>query len=437
MAGAIEKYNSIKGPYKSSGFCPSCQKEYTIRTFAQASHFACRHCQKLINLRKQKAEELRLEPPYRNPFLELGQRGSFDGNDFEVVGIINYKEERERFYWFEYTLFNPFEGYRTLTHVNGHWNLFERTMDFPRDVSANRDPNIIKRNGLEFKLYHRSRAELVWASGEFKWNIGEQPRPRCVEYTCPPYLLTKEQGTSDVTWFLGKYVTHDELKKAFQLQKSIPSKIGIAPNQPFTLSFDLAKLYTISFLAIIVYMFSLFALGPKQVEVYANKFYPERVDSLSGSALRPIITESFTVDPTMLTTGNLQIDLFAEVDNGWAESQVTLVNDDTDEEYETEIGVEYYYGYTGGENWHEGSQSADRFVSEASPGRYHMVVVPFMDETKAPVALTLKVTSNVFMWSNFWIGFLALLIFPVSAYFYTQNFEKRRWMDSEFSPYDD
>jgi len=47
------------------------------------------------------------------------------------------------------------------------------------------------------------------------------------------------------------------------------------------------------------------------------------------------------------------------------------------------------------------------------------------------------VVKNVTLWSNFWIILLLLAIFPALQYYRERNFEKRRWMNSDYSPYEE
>jgi hypothetical protein len=38
-------------------------------------------------------------------------------------------------------------------------------------------------------------------------------------------------------------------------------------------------------------------------------------------------------------------------------------------------------------------------------------------------------------WSNFWMGLIAICLWPFWVLMRSSNFEKQRWMESDFSPY--
>jgi hypothetical protein len=148
------------------------------------------------------------------------------------------------------------------------------------------------------------------------------------------------------------------------------------------------------------------------------------------SAIPPIVTEAFTVAGT--GTSNLEFDLRAPVQNEWVDLEATLVNDQTGEEYAFEVGVEYYSGYEGGESWSEGSRSESRFISALPAGRYHLNLFPSKAPTSHNLHFELEAKRDVSMFSNFYLTLLAVLLYPAYQWWRMGNFERLRWMNSDY-----
>jgi hypothetical protein len=417
--------------------CPSCKKEWTSRLRGQACYYACAGCNKLFEISSgRKVVNSDFKQLLIFPVLEIGNVGTFEGFDYEVVGIVLLKERKANYYWYEYTLFHPLGGYRILSHSEGHWNFFERTLEYPK-ITSSLAVKKVKFKENWYDVYTRYASLVVWAEGEFTYEITEEPRPIITEWICPPYALVRELGVSNITWFSGVYKEPYEVKKAFDLSKQLPPKKKVASNQPFSFGFDLLHFVSFSVVYVALLIISILllsSLARTEEKVFKQSFYPE-YDSTS-TLFKPFITESFQIEPGLLNSTGLDLELSCGVDNSWFEAQVTLINDDTEEEYNIELGVEYYHGYTDGENWTEGSNQSSKFVSEMSPGKYHMVIIPYPDTSFPLNSFTIAAIRNPIIWSNFWWMLAVSLVFPIILYFYQNSFETNRWMNSEYSPYD-
>ena len=435
MAETIFTYDRSKTQTKQT--CPSCKKEWTSRLRGQASYFACAGCNKLFEIASgTNVVNTEFKPHYLTRSLEIGNVGTFDGYEFEVVGIVFLKERKASFYWYEYTLFHPVSGYRILSHSDGHWTLFERTLEYPKITNS----QAVKKVNFQNKWYDvftRYATEVVWAEGEFTYEITEEPRPIITEWIQPPFSLTREFGVNSMTWFIGVYKEPSEIKKAFDILKALPPKRKVASNQLFSFGFDVASFAGFSAFYVALLLVSILLLScltRTEEQLFTKTYYPE-YDS-SSTLYKPLISESFQIEPGLYSTTGLDLELSCGVDNSWFEAQVTLINEDTDEEYNVELGVEYYHGYTGGENWSEGSTTNSKFVSEISPGKYHMVIIPYPDTSFPLRSFAITAIRNPIIWSNFWWMLLVSLIFPIILYYYQQSFETDRWMNSIYSPYD-
>ena len=123
------------------------------------------------------------------------------------------------------------------------------------------------------------------------------------------------------------------------------------------------------------------------------------------------------------------------VSNNWLEATVVLVNDKTNETWEVTKGIEYYHGWEDGESWAEGSQSSSIILSEIPRGDYHFNIYTASGDA-AQSMVQIKVVSNVTLWRNILLTILVLSLYPIYCWYRMRNFEKKRWMNSDHSPYE-
>jgi hypothetical protein len=161
---------------------------------------------------------------------------------------------------------------------------------------------------------------------------------------------------------------------------------------------------------------------------------------LSQSLTFDQYNEKSFVSPSFVLEGGsapLTISTRSDVDNSWANLQVALVNEKTNEEIYANKDIEYYHGYTDGENWTEGDTSEEFNICGVSEGKYHIVITPM----KAPEDIAnnfIKVNAvwnQPSMW-NVWMPILFMGILTVGLYYLSIYFEQKRWTESNYSPYD-
>jgi len=130
----------------------------------------------------------------------------------------------------------------------------------------------------------------------------------------------------------------------------LPVKEGVAPNQPFSLNFDqtfLIRLSVISIIFLFICQFILSGYITNSREV-SQQFFSQN-DSLSQ--------RTYVSLPFEITKDNCAADikLQGNLNNSWLETDFTLVNETTGDQYYFSGALEYYAGYTDGESWSEGS----------------------------------------------------------------------------------
>jgi hypothetical protein len=433
MAGSDIK-KEAKLPLTKMIPCPSCAESLRLTAHAQTLFLGCSKCGSII-------EDPLLHPKvvhhYKNkekqvPVMPLGTKGILKGIIYEVVGFATYREHQTIYTWNEYILFNPVYGYAILSEFSGHWNYVVPTSNFPRD----RNPSLREFyfEDKDYRVFQRYKAQIDYAVGEFHWNLIDKELPTISEFISPPHILIKEAYADEILWFSGGYIKPAEIRDAFKVKSRFPETYGVGSTQVSAMSLTLPIVKRVTFIfALVLFLIQiLISINCKEEEVLVQDCtFPDT------TAISTLVTEPFWLKGSVLNSADLEFNLSAPVSNDWLEVNVTLVNDNTGEEYNFEQGVEYYFGYEGGENWSEGSQSDSKILSSIPDGRYHLNISPYRDTYMAPSlrvrGYRLQVKRDVPIWTNlFWVLALVGVVYFIqylSVYF----LESRRWANSEYS----
>lgn len=352
--------------------------------------------------------------------LKLGQKGILKGEVYTITALL-IKSVGGRFHWTEYILQNLKGEFLYLSECDGHWILLEE-IEFEKKVGHH--PKVLYHDDIRFELYELCNPELEWAEGYFDFKISE--KLRIAEYVNPPYLLSFEIQDQNQTAFFGKHISSGEVKKAFSV-KDLPYRIGVGQVQPFYV--DMRNL-PLAFVSVALMIFGThWYFNADRVE----KQVLDVVLNLDNFNEKDYVTPSFELkgSPAPLT-----VSVNSDVDNSWANLQLALVNEKTNEEVYTSKDIEYYHGYEGGENWSEGSTSEEFNICGVGSGKYHLVVTPMKS---ADDHTTTNVTVNA-SWSkpsyrNVWLTYIFMGIVLITIYYLEHYFETKRWENSDYSPY--
>ena len=124
------------------------------------------------------------------------------------------------------------------------------------------------------------------------------------------------------------------------------------------------------------------------------------------------------------------------MNNSWANAQVSLVNEATNEEEYAQKDIEYYSGYTDGESWTEGSKNTTFNFCGVAQGKYHLVIIPSKQDTDTSnQTMNIKAVWNESSVWNFMLSLVFLGGIFAIIFFLKKNFEQRRWENSDFTPY--
>lgn len=409
--------------------CVKCGKDIKLYSHYKAASYCCVNCgaYSIHDAQKDPKSNYAFSATNR-PTFKPGMVFKIEGLDFVLINFITKEENRYKTQWTEYCLFNPVEGYWTLSESDGHYNLMKPIKYYLANFSNARNIEIEGKGN--FQLYNKYKFKVKHAGGEFTYDIRGKDLPACADYVKSPYVLSYEKTSDDILWYLGEYVERDTIKSWVQEEVLLPAKDGIAPNQPFGLNFDHTSLIRLSVIAVIFLfiaqmIFSCVVNTSKQVS--NQTFY--QTDSLSS---RTYVSGPFTI-----STNNCAVDfkLDSYLTNNWLEADFTLVNETTgDQDYFSGV-LEYYSGYTDGESWNEGSNKQTLTVSNVKKGTYHFNVLVTNDMSKRFDSFSVAVIENVDLMSNFFITLLCLVLFPVYIYYRKKRFDRKQWYNSDYSPY--
>jgi hypothetical protein len=205
-----------------------------------------------------------------------------------------------------------------------------------------------------------------------------------------------------------------------------PGTVGIVQPNPWTLRWRELKplALTLGTLLLALQLISSRHSAPGQN--YRDSFVYDR----TTAAATPIVTKPFQINQQ----GGVDITVDAAVNNSWLGFDLDLIDQKTGVQYSTPLTVEYYHGYDDG-NWSEGGQSSTATIPGVPPGTYTIALSGEADPQINALPFSITVKSGQTYWSNFFIGALALLAYPLYAGIRHFTFESKRWKDSDYSPY--
>lgn len=404
--------------------CPKC---HTVTAADGVTidvvHFGCPSCRSLITFKNGTEGQVlkTFNAPTTDPILSVGQKGTFDGVEYTVTGVV-VKQVQQYYYWREYILTAVANEQLYLSETDGHWILL-RKVDDKYDVQGY--PEAYDYDGMTLKLYDYDDPKTYTAEGFFDYDVSPK-KQRMIEYINPPYIYSVEEIDKEFTVYFGEHISPAAIKKAFGI-KSVPSRLGVGIVQPFG-----AKLQSMGIIfstaAVLILVSHLIIYSGKEGKAVLR-------ETLNFSDYN---TKDFVSPPFTLEGGSapLTIKLQSDVDNSWAAAQVALVNETTNSEEYAAKDIEYYHGYEGAENWSEGSRAESFNICGVGAGRYHLVITP----QKPPEDLNNNTMHVSAEWDqptawNMILPITGMAIIFAITFFINANFNQRRWADSSYSPY--
>lgn len=412
--------------------CPNCGGPLTLTAPDKAERVTCPNCDSLLDVNQGNLSFLKTLTPTAadtNFVLPIGAEGTFkDDVKFKIIGAVTRSVtiEGETYYWHEYLLYNPSIGFRWLVHSDNHWNFVEPVN--PAEVTSSQNiaaGGSATYNSRTFKIFQDAPAVVQYVKGEFYWRVEQGETVRAIDYISAPLMLSQESTNNEINWSVGVYMTNAEIEKAFGVS-DLPKPWSVAPNQPFTGRFYYTWGLVPVLLLLVVAVFMVPVAGITSTVLSQEVSLPPMTNATTGQIA---FSQPFEIKPNR----NIRISASAPVSNSFAELDVDLINEQSQEIESVSIPIEYYFGSDSDGAWSEGSKDQDATLSSLPGGKYTLRVEGAWQDWQQPMPISLKVEQNVNRGVNFICAFLILLIVPVLGLFRKITFESRRWKDSMFT----
>lgn len=412
--------------------CPNCGGPLDLVAPDKAERVTCPNCNSLLDVNQGSLSFFKsLTPAPNQPdfVLPIGAEGVFPGDvKFKIIGAVvrSVTIDGVQYFWHEYLLYNPMVGFRWLVHSDNHWNFVESVN--PADVAQNNtfgSGSTVDYNGQKYKIFQDAQAVVEYVKGEFYWRVEQGEAVRAIDYVAAPHMLSLEASADEMNWSLGTYMTNDEIEKIFGIT-GLPRPWGVAPNQPFTGQFYYTWGALPLLLLFVVAIFMIPLSGITKTVLSQDIVLPPMTNATTGQA-------AFSLPFDIKANSNVRITAGAPVENSWADLDVDLINDQSQEVESVNIPVEYYSGSDSDGAWTEGSKSTDATLSSLPAGKYTLRIEGTWQNWQAQMPVSVKVEQGVNRGVNFICALLLLIVVPVLGLFRKFSFESSRWKDSMFS----
>ena len=427
--------------------CPHCAHEVRYYDALHSAFFGCPACGTFFEYPEQGApKQLRRfkEQPRHSRPLALGSTGRLEGEIYRITGYQWRCEAKGQSYrWEEFQLRHETTGAnRQLAVFQGHWLLIEPTDEQYRTTTG----GTVETADANFQLYNRYSPRVLYAEGEFDWNVLSDESLTVSEFISPPLMLVRERQNKNYDhWFLARHLEPEEVAEAFGVPRSqLPYRNGTGAAQPAPGQAYWPQLATFSLLMALTVVLTHVSLMLWGNETVFNREFVTAPPMLSApdSLGQPVLTSGserpVLVSPSFAVpgTGALTVELWASLNNSWVELPYALVNEQTGQQFAATGNLESYSGVEDGESWHEGNQDAEALLSQVPAGPYHLNFYPVADPGKSEaIQFRATVQARATAGSNAGLALLLLLLYPGLLYARRALHESSRWENSDFSPY--
>jgi len=410
--------------------CPNCGGPLALVAPDKSERVTCPNCSSLLDVNQGNLSYLHALSPSPAPdfVLPIGAEGTFMGDvKFKIIGATarSVTFDGIKYFWHEYLLYNPMVGFRWLVHSDNHWNFVEPVN--PAEVAQGEyiaSGSTVSYNGKTYKIFQDAPATVEYVKGEFYWRVEQGETVRAVDYISAPTMLSQEMTANEVNWSVGTYMTNAEIEKTFGVT-DLPKPWGVAPNQPFTGSFYYTWGALPLLLLLVVAVLMIPIAGITSTSLTEQIMLPAMTNATAPQA---IFSKPFDIKGSR----NIRITANADVSNAWADLDVDLINDQSQELESVNVPIEYYNGSDSDGAWTEGSKETDATLSSLPAGKYTLRVEGTWQNWQQPMPVNVKVEQSVNRGVNFCCALVALALVPFFGLIRRWSFESSRWKDSMF-----
>lgn len=442
--------------------CPHCGSPVTLRAAGITVTAVCPACGSLIDTA---SPELRIIQAARDALfaspLEIGWRGKLDDIEWEVIGCVNKSVRYQpAYHWEEYLLFNPWHGFRFLSQVNGHWTLFKRLNQRVDGIAYRHSLGL---NGRTFHIFNRDNVVVDAVKGEFYWRIKVGDETQACDFVSAPYMLSSEESDDEINISLGRYVSQADIRRAFP-DAHLPYASGVGACQPSGIR-NARSIFSVAALAAVAAVIAHVAVALTSPESMVVDLQGQPLSATTPAPSAPMwgadtpapgapypstatlqlpdfvpvqtAAKTLVSQPFELATdSNLRVDTWTNLDNNWAEFDLSLVNDTTHETFDIHQATSRYSGVDDGERWSEGSNHARSYTPLLPKGHYRLLIDSDTDvfQKQPSLPFTLEIHRGASDIWNLWLTLLVLAIYPAWVAWRVWSFESARWSNSDYSP---
>ncbi|MBG8555617.1 DUF4178 domain-containing protein [Hymenobacter guriensis] len=419
--------------------CPKCQAPVPYFDEANSTHFVCPQCESYFEATDDKPARAigKFNGAHAAPVLPVGAVGTLRGQQYRVTGWMQRRESKTIYQWQEYMLRHEETGiYAQLAVYEGHWMLVGPAAQSYKVQMR----QIVETPETTYNIYNKYQVQILYAGGEFDWDIREDEQLTVTEYIAPPHMLVQEKRGKTEHWYKGLHLEPREIADGFGIPShQLPYRNGVGAVQPppGEAAWPALRNFTLSMALLIVFTQLAFLVIKPEKQVLALEFSSGR-DTTSMAAVaeaqaagsnRVIVSKPFAVDGPAA----LEFRVGSSLANQWLEVPVTLVNEQTGQQYEFTKNLEFYSGVEDGESWSEGDPAQDATLAKIPTGRYHLNLYP-VTENGQDLPLRLQVSQHTPLHSNAVLALLALLVYPGLLYWWRSYHEQQRWQNSDYGP---
>ena len=221
--------------------CPRCAASVSVRLPSSVC-VSCRSCKAMLHLQKQEdflqvrhhfAQPMEFEPDFA-----LDSVVRHEGVSWEIVGFqvrrgqYGHEEHEEQFVrWREYVLHNSDKGFGYLIDDETQWAWVRETHERVI-VKDNKAVHL----GMTYTKTDSCTAKTLMSQGEFSRVVPEADDHLVQDYTCGPFLLTREQAKGQVRWYVGQELSSDKVAQMLSLDLEQVAHIQKARIEPMSLT---------------------------------------------------------------------------------------------------------------------------------------------------------------------------------------------------------
>lgn len=343
--------------------CPVCKTENKLDITFFVMDFVCKSCSNLIRTSTQSSRGI-VRKPTENVVLDVGNKAFLQGRNITVVAIIVKKYGVSTF-WREYYLKDDQGNDLFLSESHGHWILM-----FPKEQPLEDFKFYSEFEGKKYRWYESTPNNIDAAAGFFEERL-EFKLANYKEFVNGTEMVSWEETAGKKQYFWGKHIDKQEIKKAFN-PPYMPDYYGIGVLQPFY--FNIKQMINILGVAALMICFLQFYIHVSR----ANYPVFEQSIKFQDTKNKELVSRSFELSGG---SAPLKVNLSSAVDNSWANTEISLVNEKNNEIISTSQDLEYYHGVEDGERWSEGSNSKEINFCGVAPGKYHFLISAEKEES--------------------------------------------------------